>query len=59
MIFFLFINIVCDEKKKDGYVYVIVSVKGLKISRLLKGMKIIRKVENVVVNLIFDERYRW
>lgn len=59
MIFFLFINIVCDEKKKDGYVYVIVSVKGLKISRLLKGMKIIRKVENVVVNLIFEERYRW
>lgn len=59
MIFFLFINIVCDEKKKDGYVYVIVSVKGLKISRSLKGMKIIRKVENVVVNLIFEERYRW
>lgn len=46
----------CDEKKKDGYVHVIVSAKGLKTSRTLKGMKIIRKAENAVVNSTFEER---
>ncbi|XP_061182418.1 uncharacterized protein LOC133190747 [Saccostrea echinata] len=46
----------CDEKKKDGFVHVIVSAKDLKTSRTLKGIKIIKKAENAVVDATFEER---
>ncbi|XP_062576756.1 uncharacterized protein LOC134238649 [Saccostrea cucullata] len=46
----------CDEKKKDGFVHVIVSAKDLKTSRTLKGIKIIKKAENAEVNATFEER---
>lgn len=48
---------VSDERKKDGFVHVIVSAKGLKTGRSMKGLKFIRKAENAEVNATFEERY--
>ncbi|XP_048763264.2 uncharacterized protein LOC125671532 [Ostrea edulis] len=45
-----------DERKKDGFVHVIVSAKGLKTGRSMKGLKFIRKAENAEVNATFEER---
>lgn len=47
-----------DEKTKDGFVRVIVGTKGLKTSRKLKGMKLVKVAENANVDLQFpSERY--
>nr|XP_022319364.1 uncharacterized protein LOC111122098 [Crassostrea virginica] len=46
----------CDEKKKDGFVHVIVSAKGLKTGRSMKGLKFVKKAENAVVCATFEER---
>ena len=48
--------LVCDEKKKDGFVHVIVSAKGLKTGRSMKGLKFVKKAENAVVCATFEER---
>jgi hypothetical protein len=34
----------------------VVSAKGLKTGRSMKGLKLIRKAENAVVNATFEER---
>ncbi|KAJ8306609.1 hypothetical protein KUTeg_017154 [Tegillarca granosa] len=47
-----------DERTKDGFVRVIVGTKGLKTSRKLKGMKLVKVADNANIDLQFpSERY--
>jgi len=49
-----------DEKKKDGFVYIIVSVKNLETSRTLtrEGLvpKLVRKASNADVSVEFQNQ---
>ncbi|XP_033738637.1 uncharacterized protein LOC117326121 [Pecten maximus] len=45
-----------DEKKKDGFVRVIVAVKNLKTTRQMKGLKFVKKADNADVAVDFQER---
>ncbi|KAK3090528.1 hypothetical protein FSP39_012511 [Pinctada imbricata] len=43
----------CDEKKKDGFVRVIVGIRNLTTTR--KGIKLVKKPDNAEVNVTFEE----